>query len=586
MGPLRNNRTTEQEPQTEPPSDSQTRRTSRRQSGNPEARKAQHGQENPKHRQNVKNGKRSKKNSISSSSSLEPQPNPFEPLGNQTHSFERDDTRSTTRSSPPGTPMTASSAEEPEEDDTIKLSKNQYSPSIFQTSNRSTKKTASESEEPAKQRETDHATITRETPPANSPHENDNAEGTGTAMETDQTTATPTGGEPTEGEDAEDDSEATPLEEQLKKLQEEAAGTPGLEIFTLFPAFGKIQIEDNKPDETAVSEALADTQWTPLPLKEYSKDGLKHISGNSIDFIRDDTVVQIRKAIKGEDHTLGISKMILVDPIHKMLVRVVGHNCQLENQMAWCKHAVRSALSAAKVPLDGLAAILDMHKPGYDWKVIALSKQAHEALTNLRGLFDPRSKVAVLFRPWEIRPQQSQTFPYSGVVNSQDKTEGEIKLVTELFISQLNETLKKKRAKVSKHQNVTNDGSTTTFITITFENAEHALPIFPMDLPKRFRGPNQFRPIRATWLKRCSTCHSESHYMQEICPWRAHSISGNVINTQNAKLLKPGQAPKRPRETEAFNPDDMLFDARPAKIARKVKENRMETDTPTETHTN
>jgi hypothetical protein len=502
---------------------------------------------------------------------------------------------STMKSSPPTTPGSQSSTLDDEwqdPDPTITLGRHAYSPSVPQdTGNGPDADTPTET--PPNQEENANMCIdvNTESPhplpttkpaahPTASVNEEPAREDAPSENPTDKTLRAPTPSPPNDSENEQTTDDQVPLEQQLADLQKEAQKHMGLEIFTFFPSMGKLEIKEKKPNEETAAKILEKVQWAQVPLKNLPPT-LSHQSANTLDFMPEGTQEQCKNAVEGKDHTLGLTKMILVDPIHRMLVRLVASNCPLEKQKEWTTHAIRSVLSKAGVPLNGLVAALDMGKPTYDWRVVALTKDAYDAISSIRALFDPRSRSLVLLRPWDIRPQRSQTFIYHGVVTDKDQGETEIELNIALFLDQLNKVLEPYHAKVTKHELIRPEsGPKPLTIIISFDLPYPPFHIIPNNLPKSFASANGKRTIKASWVKKCSVCHSENHFRLPGCPWKDQVFEGKSLDMHNAKFLIPGQSEsrKRPRETPVLNISEMLSDVRPAKRAKRNQTANMDTD--------
>ncbi|KAG8754072.1 hypothetical protein FRC14_005421 [Serendipita sp. 396] len=362
-------------------------------------------------------------------------------------------------------------------------------------------------------------------------------------------------------------SEAASLREALENLKVEAKEQAGLDLFMLAPALKQIRLNKARPDENIVKNALETIEWLQIPTEGLSTN-LLHQSGNPLDFMRDDTIVECQKAINGEENKLGLTRLILVNKIHRVLVRVASTNCPKENQMMWTRHAIRSTLSKAGLPLDGLVAMLDMKKLGYDWKVAALTKQAFDAISKIRALHDPRTRVTVFIRKWDLNPPRTQTIRFNGIITQNDRTERDKELELRVFTAQLAEQIRETNVKIAKAWNITDTEHTTTYIS--FETPElNPIRIEPRNLPRTFAATDSTRQIKPSWIKKCHTCHSESHWEEEECPWTKYNFEGKLLDMQNAKRFQPGQTESRKRTRDEANIEEGLADTR---VVKKKKE--------------
>lgn len=342
--------------------------------------------------------------------------------------------------------------------------------------------------------------------------------------------------------------------------------------------FSEIKIPMDVDEPMSSSRKVKGTQWIKLTQTECTQMML-HKSGNPHDFIADTTLEECKKAIRGEKHKLGNTKAILVDPGYKMIVRIVHRNCPHAKHQQWIKHAVRSALASAESPLEGAMSIIAMGKPSYDWHVISLTKDAYDALQEIRALFDPRSRVLVLLRLWKMEPETTQILNFTGVVTDDDLSETARSTATALFKAQLESTLSPYGITIETMEAAPNPrnpiSAPITCVTFKLTGAT-VFTLNPKDLPKAYNGPgNRQRTITPSWPRRCPICHSEAH-LGEKCPWITKEFNGATYAPYNANNLSPGQterAPKRKREdTETTLPGTTtLTDIRPISRAPKMR---------------
>ncbi|KAG8817828.1 hypothetical protein FRC17_011078 [Serendipita sp. 399] len=387
--------------------------------------------------------------------------------------------------------------------------------------------------------------------------------------ETDRMTASnTTENQPTNPTDTPTNDGTASLRAALESLKDEAKQQAGLELFSLAPILAPIKLDRARPNESIISKALNAVEWIQINSTGLAEN-LLHQSGNPLDFMRDDTIMECQKAAKGQENQLGLTKMILIEPIYRILVRVAQTNCPKENQMIWTKHAIRSVLSKAGIPLDGLVAMLDMRKLGYDWKVAALSKSAFEVMKGIRALHDPRTRTTVFLRKWDLNPPKTQTLCFNGIATRNDTSEKERELQLKIFVDELQNKLTEQEIQIVKAWNSTSKEEATT-THITFKIPENKpLRIEPRSMPHNFKAIDGTRAIKASWLRKCPTCHSESHWKEEKCPWVSFSFEGKLMDMHNAKKFQPGQSEGRKREREAGSIEIGLADARTAKRTKK-----------------
>ncbi|CAG8744900.1 11593_t:CDS:1, partial [Acaulospora colombiana] len=313
--------------------------------------------------------------------------------------------------------------------------------------------------------------------------------------------------------------------------------------------------------------------------EDLKDDALQHRSGNPYDFMNDELYKQCTLAVRGQENKLDENtKRAILHNIPRVLAKVVHVGCPLEKQKKWVKHAIRSALKSADKPMSGLAATMPMKKPGYDWFIAILTREAYDVLKDLRALFDPRSNTLVLLRQWKLRPDATQTLRYEGIVTKEDFIEGEIEAVTNNFKDELEEELKKGAElggiQLTKIVHLKKEPPTSTLVTFSISGAHVPQLIQPWNLPKKFIvGQATRRDIRAYWPAKCNLCHSEGHLEAEVCPWTKLDLGKDAkISTTNAKILEPGQQERKKRKREGDDEPitSWLEDARPIKRMKKA----------------
>lgn len=370
------------------------------------------------------------------------------------------------------------------------------------------------------------------------------------------------------------------LAEQSKQAQLE--DDFGAFTITTTP-FSDIQIP-NDTRRTTTSTKQDTVQWIPLPAIDCTSE-LLHASGNPLDFMSESVLEECKKASAGQPHKLGNAKAILVDPGYKILIRALHKSCPHSKLPQWIKHAIRSALDMAGLPLESALSLVAMGKPGYDWYVASLTKEAYEHLSGIRAMLDPRSRVAVLLRKWNMSPQASQVINFSGINTDEDITEAAQAAARLLFQTQANAALAPHAiiSSMKPFEDPRRPGPPQTQITFTI-TGKNRFVLNPKNLPTTFTGPGrQLRTVKASWPRRCFICHSESHLDDPACPWRTKDFEGKVYSPHNANNLAPGQTerPKRKREEEAESAGPILTDMRPTRLLKKRK-----TETTTNTTTN
>ncbi|KAG8824986.1 hypothetical protein FRC17_008893 [Serendipita sp. 399] len=349
-----------------------------------------------------------------------------------------------------------------------------------------------------------------------------------------------------------------PLDSTIIQLENEVEGDSEFQAFSSALIAPTIRITQKHLSATETKNSLTKSEWKKLLHEDIKDVGLKHYSANPTDFMSE-SMIRVRESYAKDPANTKDSDLanIVAKNIPRILVKVLHNKCGEKEQTEWIRHAIRSILVQAGQTMGGLIATVMTNKPGYDWHVVTLSKEAHEQLKPIRAIFDPRSGTTVLLRKWEMNPPRHQS---------------EITLAPVLLKNQINGALA--ATPVLQTLEVTDcvydHGSGQTFVTFSSKSDNDIPPkILPAIIPKRFIGPDdRQRNLKASWLKKCNVCGSEVHPTEPKCPWLSLDFEGKTPNLESPRKLRPGQSNLRKRQTMEENLPQ-IFDARPKKRIRK-----------------
>jgi hypothetical protein len=343
-------------------------------------------------------------------------------------------------------------------------------------------------------------------------------------------------------------------------------------------AFSELISDTDKTqdDTSAESTKKPRIQWIRTDRGDLDATML-HESVNPADFMTTQQYKECVAAAKGKEHKLGKFKHILVDPGYKILVKAVQVQCDEKKHGAWIKHGIQSALDVAKTDLNGALTEYSFTRDAYDWHLVLLTKEAYHAIHTARSLLDPRTGALLLFRPFTLRAQPTQTFTYEGITQNDD-TEEEKKKAIEEFQTAANTILKKHGIYISAITSTPTERSPNQLsVGFTFHDPSKAFPLTPKNLPKTFDSWSGTRQTNAYWPQKCSTCLSETHRGSgNSCPWLSFERRGTKTNKWAPVNYFPGQtmpATKKDKKRK-WDEMDLLTDLRPD--ADKTKRMRTE----------
>lgn len=341
--------------------------------------------------------------------------------------------------------------------------------------------------------------------------------------------------------------------------------------------------ETGKTTTTNKNAKKLKIQWIRMNLIEVS-DGMRHYSVNPLDFMTTAQVRECFKAAQGQSHKLGKLKKILVEAGWKMLVRAVHEGADPKRRAAFIKHGVRSALEVAGSPLNGAITCYSFTKEKYDWHLIVLTKEAFEALENIRSLLDPRTGVLLLFRPYSPQPYQSQTFTYEGIIDDDDTEEMKAKAIEDFrTLADAHYKANNFPLSVGKIEPTPTKRSPNQMsVEFVFDDPRRASILRPEMLPQAYHSWSGKRKLNVYWPSKCRACGSESHRgpMKE-CPWLSYEAHGVTVSRSAARMYFPGQTASAPPKRKRQDPEeDELLDMRPE--GPKAKKQKTTESEPTE----
>jgi hypothetical protein len=205
-----------------------------------------------------------------------------------------------------------------------------------------------------------------------------------------------------------------------------------------------------------------------------------------------------------------------------------------------------------------------------------LTKQAFTLISTMRGAIDPRSRVMILYRPFDTLPTEHPIIRFEGVTTDADKTKEAKDAGTKLFKEQLEQSLSKHNITISGIEEILeNRGKTQIeFVDVHFAFTNHKpATIKPNIFPPTYNGPDGTRKIKASWTRPCRQCLSESHTKSNNgqCPWLTTNLPNNIQpSDSNYSSLRPGQTERRMKHKR--DEDDKIIDLRPTDKKRKLSE--------------
>ncbi|KIM27633.1 hypothetical protein M408DRAFT_9144 [Serendipita vermifera MAFF 305830] len=376
------------------------------------------------------------------------------------------------------------------------------------------------------------------------------------------------------------------LLEAIAALGKEAEDDEDLDDFPTYIEFEQVTIQGSEPGAPA-EVATGSRKKQPDPkLVLIPHQGLEapmvHRSGYSFDFMPDKTLAECNKAKAGEPHALGkMTTMVLVNKSYRLLAKVVHLKCSKVKQSERIKFQTRAALVQLGLSPNDALAVLDMNKNAFDWFVVSLTKRALKALTPFAAIFDPKSRVLLILRPYDLKTRLTQQIRFAGVITEDEASQEAKTAIVATFQNQLNSELVKQNSTLAALE-IQNDSNGVEHVVATFTFAAGAeKQITPKKFTPHFIVNGAIRRIIPKWPRRCLMCASEAHVSSKTnhCPWMLRNFGGVQADLWSATNLNPGQAyapPKQKRAIEEVDTDSFFLDARPK--AKKQKTTSEDSD--------
>jgi hypothetical protein len=339
-----------------------------------------------------------------------------------------------------------------------------------------------------------------------------------------------------------------------------------------------------RTETTAKQTTKPRIEWEIIKKKDLPPE-MCHTSSNNLDMMSKALINECTAAAGGRPHKLGDTSQILVEKGFKWLFKLMSFTVPKDKQQIWITHAIRSVLSIAGVSLSNMIASVELGEgePNpHQWTLVSFTKEAYDAFTEIRLLFDPRSQSAVSVREWTMDSPRTQIFSIGAVVTSNDSEKEAAEA-----IKSLEETISDlvKEAGVTVTRTAMAIGPKSGLVkpvNVHLCIGDSVKETFFID-PESFRGlkihtPKGTRISSCRFGRLCPSCASDSHVEKKECPWISYKFGEKRINFDIPKDTVPGRTvepkiePTRKRkrgdqgsDIESLKPNPMpkMRDARP-----------------------
>lgn len=333
--------------------------------------------------------------------------------------------------------------------------------------------------------------------------------------------------------------------------------------------------------ETAQKKLRSRIQWDIIRKPDLMEE-LLHTSSNSLDMMSQELINQCSAAAEGREHKLGYTAQILVEKGYKWLFKLMSFSVPKEKQPAWITHAIRSVLSMAGISLSNMLASVDLcegEKNPHQWTLVSFTKEAYDAFTDIRLLFDPRSHSAISVREWTTVPPRSQIFSIGAVVSTSD-TDEEAEKARECLEDTVRNVVKDTGVIVTRSaMAIAPKSGKVKPVNIHLQFKENVEEPFFIP-PAAFSGlkvatPMGTRVASCKFGRLCPNCGSDSHVEKKECPWVSFKVGERTINfdiprdTIPGRTVEPKPEPTKKRKREPNDSENeepslpKMKDARP-----------------------